>query len=319
MITGAAGFIGSHLAERLLASNNTVVAYDNFDSFYTGKEGNLRKALESPYYKLHRADILDFDKLKDAMEGVNVVFHLAAQPGVRFSAVNPWKTNSTNVDGTLNVLLAAAKTKVERMIFASSSSVYGAPKIFPCPENLQPSPISVYGASKLSAENYCMMFSQSLGLPIVILRYHTVYGPRQRPDMAIHKFTKAMYEGNSPVIYGDGEQTRDFTYVLDVVDGTVLAAEKEESTGQTFNIGSGSSITVNELLKLLRHIMNKENLQPIYENKDSGDVEHTQADILKATQILKYDPKTNIKEGLRSFFEWYVTDLLKANSLDKAF
>lgn len=308
MITGAAGFIGSHLAERLLELNNTVVAYDNFDAFYTGKEANLRKCLENPRLKLHKADILDFDKLKDAMKSVNVVFHLAAQPGVRFSAISPWKTNAINVDGTLNVLLAAVKTNVEKMVFASSSSVYGAPKIFPCPEDAQPSPISVYGASKLAAENYCMMFSRSLGLPIAILRYHTVYGPRQRPDMAIHKFTKAMYEGHSPVIYGDGKQTRDFTYVSDVVNGTVLAAEKEESASQTFNIGSGSSIAVDELLRLLRRIMNKENLQPVYENRDSGDVEHTQAEIRKATQILKYRPKTNIKEGLRRFFEWYVTE-----------
>ena len=317
LVTGAAGFIGSNLVQRLLDSNNRVIGYDNFDNYYVGKEKNIAQYLGHPNFTLVKSDILDFERLSAAMKDVNFVFHLAAQPGVRFSAENPWKTSSTNVEGTLNILLAAERNKIERVVFASSSAVYGEPSEMPCSESQPTSPLSVYGVSKLAGEDYCLTFFRSLGLPVVMLRYHTVYGPRQRPDMAIYKFTKALFEGKSPIVYGDGEQTRDFTYVNDVVEGSLLAAEKEEAEGQVFNIGGGCPVTVNNVIKLLTILLGKEDTHVIYQDEKPGDARHTYADIRKAMDLLGYKPKTKIEDGLEEFVKWFRTYRLSQDSANK--
>ena len=305
MVTGGAGFIGSHLTDRLLELENEVVVYDNFDEYYAGKRENLKKAMKTTRLKLIEGDILDHKKLFASMSAVDIVFHLAAQPGVRFSAKNPWKTNKVNVEGTLNVLLSAKENDVEKVVFSSSSSVYGVSQYLPWDEEHPTSPISVYGASKLAAENYCQTFYRSHKLPIIILRYHTVYGPRQRPDMAIRLFAEALSQGRSPVIYGDGKQTRDFTYVLDAVDGTILATEFEKSAGEIFNLGSGNRATVERVVEIMKKAMDKVEVEPIYERSRLGDVPDTYASIQKAKSMLGYEPKTSIGDGLKSFVAWF--------------
>jgi UDP-glucose 4-epimerase len=310
MVTGAAGFIGSHLADKLLELKNNVIAYDNFDEYYRGKENNIEQNISNPRYKLVKADILDFENLLTAMKGVDIVFHLAAQPGVRFSSVNPQKTSMVNINGTLNVVLAARKHRVKKIIFASSSCVYGVPKYLPCDEQHPTLPISVYGVSKLVAEKYCEMFERVNNLPMVILRYHSVYGPRQRPDMSIFKFTKAIFQGQRPIVYGNGCQTRDFTYVSDVIEGTILAAESDESDGEVFNIGSGSRTSINEVIRLLAKLIDKSDVTPIYDKAKVGDVPDTQADIIKAGTAFGYRPKITLRKGINTFIQWYRDDIL---------
>lgn len=305
LVTGGAGFIGSHLVESLLERGNYVIALDCFDDYYNGKDKNIQNCLANPSFKLVKGDILDYDTLLAAMNDVDVVFHLAAQPGVRFSLQNPWKTTRINVYGTLNVLLAAKKSQVEKVVFASSSSVYGVPQYLPCDEKHPTKPISPYGASKLAAEIYCHAFLRIFSLPITILRYHTVYGPRQRPDMAIYKFTDSLIHGLAPLIYGDGNQTRDFTFVLDAVEGTILAAESEDSVGETFNIGTGSQVSVNHVVELMKKLMNRVDINQVYAAPQVGDVPETHADIQKARRILGYSPKWSFDEGLKIFIERY--------------
>ena len=304
MVTGGAGFIGSHLVDRLIGMGNDVIVYDNFDEYYVGKEENIRDHLGNPNFTLIKADILDYNTLRKAMNKIDMVFHLAAQAGVRYSLENPLKTNTVNTKGTLHVLNAARENGVKKVVFASSSSVYGAPQYMPVDEKHPTNPISVYGASKLAAEKYCQIYSDLLDLPTMILRYHTVYGPRQRPDMAIHKWTRRLFENKPPVIYGDGKQTRDFTYIDDVIDGTLKAVEIDDPEEEIFNIGSGPRVSVNGVLKLLLKLTNKEDIEPIYEGPKLGDVHDTYADISKARRILGYNPKVTLDKGITQFIKW---------------
>lgn len=305
MVTGGAGFIGSHLVERLMERGNRVIVYDNFDEYYSGKEENLCNASGHPDFALVRADILDFETLRETLRGVDVVFHLAAQPGVRFSLNNPQKTNSVNTAGTINVLEAAKRAGVKRLVFSSSSSVYGTPLYMPVDEEHPNNPLSIYGGSKLAAEKYCRIYNDFLGLDSVILRYHTVYGPRQRPDMALHKWASLLSMGKSPTIYGDGRQTRDFTYVDDIVEGTLRAAEVEAIGGEIFNLGCGSRVSINEAVMMLMGSMGLEDVEPVYEPPKQGDAPDTHADIRKACRVLGYKPQVALDEGIERFVKWF--------------
>ena len=307
LVTGGAGFIGSHLADALLQMNNIVINYDNLNPYYTGKQRNVEQSLRNDKYHLFRADIRNFENVFQAMEGVDVVFHLAAQPGVRYSVEHPLEVSQINVGGTINVLEAARQRRVRKIVYASSSSVYGNPECMPVSEAHPLNPISPYGASKLAGEKYCQAYEKLYGMDIVILRYFTVYGPRQRPDMAIYRFVNQIFEGKRPVVYGDGKQTRDFTYVNDVVAGTIAAAQTEGCAGEAFNLGGGQRISVNDLLQRLIKLCGKEDVVgPSHEQAKSGDVRDMHADISKAGRVLRFEPKTDLEEGLRNFIEWYI-------------
>ncbi len=305
-ITGGAGFVGSHLADLLLQKGNEVVVYDNFSPFYSGKERNVAHNLHKNGYRIIRADILDYSTLVEAMEGSDIVFHQAAQPGVRYSIEHPLESHGINVTGTLNVLLAAKELKIPKVIFASSSSVYGVPRSLPISEDHPTNPNSPYAASKLAAEKYCRVFSEVYGLEVVMLRYFSVYGPRGRPDQVIKAFADRVASGLPPVIFGDGGQTRDFTYVSDVVDANVLAAESEGVSGEVFNIGFGRRVEIKELAEMVIDIMGeKGKISPTHKESYAGDFPDTCADIAKASRMLGYSPKVDLKEGLKRFVSWY--------------
>jgi len=303
LITGGSGFIGSALSEFLLKLGAEVVVYDVFNSFYPGKRKNIEDIESNSKFTLIQGDILNYSNLCCAMKGINLVFHLAAQPGVRYSLLNPVETNSVNTSGTLNVLATALKYRVDRVVNISSSSVYGDQTKLPMKESGQLSPISPYGISKLTAEQYCNFYHTTFGLNVVTLRYFTVYGPRQRPDMAISKFVKKILEQKTITIYGDGLQTRDFTYITDILNGTVSSGIIEDIEGQVFNLGSGKSVSIKTLCNILCSILSDFNIT--YDDKKEGDVSHTLADISKAMKYLHYSPKTTLKEGLLRYIDWY--------------
>jgi len=306
LITGGAGFIGSNLADNLLRIGSKVVCFDNFNTYYSDKEKNVQHNLDHSNYRLVKSDILDLKSLQKTLKDIDIIFHLAAQPGVRYSLQHPFEVSQINIGGTINVLEAARLADVNKFIFASSSSVYGNPKYLPLDELHPTEPISPYGLSKLTAEKYCELYGNQYGMKILILRYFTVYGPRQRPDMAIHKFVKSISDGKSPTIYGNGEQTRDFTYISDIVDGTLLAAEKTVPTSCIFNLGGGNRVSVNKLIHLLNEIYGKTHfVKPLYEPDNPGDVIDTNANVGKASKFLGYKPKISLKEGLRNFMEWF--------------
>jgi UDP-glucose 4-epimerase len=279
--------------------------YDNFDSYYSGKEANIHHNTGNSKFTVVEGDILDYGTLSTSMKGVDVVFHLAAQPGIRFSMENPLRTIEVNILGTLNVLRAMEKYKVKKAICASSSSVYGNPKYMPVDELHPTNPISPYSASKLIVETLCRTFYEELNLPIVILRYFTVYGPRQRPDMALSKWTSAMFEGKTVTVYGNGNQTRDFTYIDDVIRGTIMSAEAEGVEGEIFNIGSGSRVSINEVVKMLVEITGVTGARIENESQKVGDVMDTHSDMTKAKLLLGFNSTTDIRDGLQRFVKWY--------------
>ena len=309
LVTGGAGFIGSHLVDRLLETKNTVIVYDNFDDFYKRKDKNIQHNLGNERFKLVTGDILNYEDLASAMRGVDTVFHKAAQCGVRYSIRNPQKAHNVNVTGTLNVLMAARQTGVRKVVFASSSGIFGKPHYVPMDEKHPTNPNSPYGATKLAAEKYCLAFHEVYGLDVVSLRYFSVYGPRGRPDQVIYVFASAIAEDKSPIIYGDGAQSRDFTFVSDVVEATILAAERDGLAGQIFNIGYGREFTINEVFaSIVGKLGKKDEIQPVYEKTYKGEFPRTLANNAKARRMLGWKPKIELDHGLEVFIEWFMKD-----------
>lgn len=307
LITGGGGFIGSHLFESQIQKNNYIIVIDNFNDYYPGKETNF-KEITKQYeikkdYNLLKGDLLDksiYDKID---VDIDIIFHLAAQPGVRYSIEHASEVTYNNVVSTVNVLEYALKNKVEKVVYASSSSVYGNPIYTPLDEEHPKNPISPYAVSKLVGEIYADLYFRENSLPTTSVRFYTVYGPRGRPDMAIRKFFDLILQDKEIVIYGDGEQLRDFTYVSDIIDGLILAAESKKSVGETFNLGISNPITVNSLVDKMYNLANKpKNLR--YAEKQRGDVDITYANNEKAKKILDFHPKINIDEGLKLSYEW---------------
>ncbi|MHC1710433.1 MAG: GDP-mannose 4,6-dehydratase [Methanomassiliicoccales archaeon] len=305
VVTGAAGFIGSTLTDLLLAEGHEVVGVDNFDDYYSGKMRFLSRHLDNKDFKLMEVDILDLDALRQSFEDADVVFHLAAQAGVRISVKDPLRSHHANTTGTLNVLLAARDEGVKRVVSSSSSSVYGNAVRLPAKETDPAVPISPYAASKLAAEYYCTLFYKLYGLQSVSLRYFTVYGPRQRPDMAIRIFTDRALDGLRPQIFGDGEQTRDFTFISDVVNAIRRCADCPDPKGEPLNVCSGSTVSVNQVVSAIMKAVGREDLEPEYLPPQPGDVDHTWGDNAKARELLGWQPKVKIDEGLSRFVEWY--------------
>ncbi len=315
LVTGGAGFIGSHLVEKLIKEEYFVLCLDNFNDYYDPKlkENNLSGVIKNPNFKLIRGDILNIPLLNDIFSGTpyprpTKVVHLAAIAGVRSSIANPSIYVDVDVKGTVNLLEMAKKYKVGQFIFASSSSVYGLNEKTPFSEEdsveLQ---ISPYATAKRAAEIFCKTYNNLYGIPVTILRFFTVYGERQRPDMAIRKFTDFIMKETPIPMFGDGSSLRDYTYISDCVD-CVLSAVETPMDFEIINIGSGRTISLKELIGVLEKVTGKKvsikqlDMQP-------GDVPTTYADIGKAKKLLGYNPKVPIKEGIKRFFEWYKTVL----------
>ena len=305
IITGAAGFIGSNLTEQLLSEGHQVVGVDNFDDYYSGKTMFLERSLDDPNFSLVRGDILDLELMKRTIRGADVVVHMAAQAGVRFSVKDPLKSHTVNCIGTMNVLLASRDGGVKRVVNSSSSSVYGNIGHRSVAEDDPLRPVSPYATSKLAAEIYCRQFYELYGLDTVSLRYFTVYGPRQRPDMAIRIFTERILKGLPPQIFGDGEQSRDFTYISDVVAAIRSAMTAPDLKGAAINICGGKPITVNRLVQELQDVCGRRDLDPVYLDAQPGDVDHTWGDPALAMKLLRWKARTSTREGLRRYVEWY--------------
>ena len=296
VITGGAGFFGSHISEELVNRGYQVIIIDNLS---TGGMENIDSFINKGNVALIKGNILDLPLIKRSLQEADLVFHQAAVTSVPYSIRDPEITNHTNISGTLNVLLAAREQGVKKVIYASSSSVYGDIPTLPKVEDMIPNPQSPYAVTKLTGEYYCQVFQQVYGVPTVCLRYFNVYGPRQNPDSeyaaVIPKFINSIINNQDPIIYGDGEQSRDFTYIKDVVEANILAAESD-ATG-IFNIGKGESVTINQLAKLCIEMLSNNSVSPIYKDPRPGDIKDSLADITRA-KTFGYSPKYDLKKGL---------------------
>ncbi len=306
IVTGTAGFVGSHLVEALLSQGQQVIGVDHFNDYYNPglKRKNISSFENHPNFNLIEADIQSVDwaaLLADA----EVVYHQAAQAGVRASWGDGFRAyTERNINATQVLLEAAKEAKhLKRFVFASSSSVYGNAETLPTSESVCPQPVSPYGMTKLASEHLCGLYHKNFGVPVASLRYFTVYGPRQRPDMAFHKFFRTILLDEPIPIYGDGQQTRDYTFISDVVAANLAAATAPAAVGEVFNIGGGSRVVLTEVLDTMEKIVGR----PIRRNHveaAKGDARHTGADVSKAQKLLGYQPKVSLQEGLRKEWEW---------------
>ncbi|HEV2304709.1 MAG TPA: SDR family oxidoreductase [Candidatus Acidoferrales bacterium] len=309
LVTGGAGFIGSNIVDELLRRGHDVTVLDDFSS---GKEENLVRALRR--IRLIRGSICDLNTAHEACKGADFVLHLAARTSVPRSVVDPVETNKINIDGSLNVLVAARDAKVRRVVYAASSAAYGETPTLPKVETMPPQPISPYGVTKLVGEMYAQVFGRAYGLENASIRYFNVFGPRQDPTSqysgVLSRFMLAILEGASPTVYGDGDQSRDFTYVDNVVDISLRACEAPNASGKVFNGGTGIRITLNDVLKSLEEITGK-TVKAKYDPPRTGDILHSQANIELARKILGYEPRVDFKEGLRRTWQWYSANFAK--------
>ncbi|MBZ6496471.1 GDP-mannose 4,6-dehydratase [Natrinema longum] len=311
LVTGGAGFIGGHIAEAVAGRGHDVTVLDNFEPYYDLgiKEHNVEAAKTAAAeadasYDLIDGSITDGSLVDDLVADADVVYHQAAQAGVRTSVEQPQKVNAYNVDGTMNLLEAARHTDLERVVLASSSSVYGKPAYLPYDEEHPTNPVSPYGVSKLASEQYARVYNEVYGLPTVALRYFTVYGPRMRPNMAMTNFVSRCLHGEPPVIYGDGTQTRDFTYIDDIVRVNEQLLEDDSADGQICNVGSTDNIDIHTLAEVVRDEIDP-SLELEFGEPREGDAEHTHADISKANAVLGYEPTVDIRQGVSKFIDWY--------------
>jgi UDP-glucose 4-epimerase len=306
LVTGGAGFIGSHLAHHLAACGHAVRILDNFS---TGRRSNVADLLHD--IEVVEGDIQSYERVHRAVAGCDGVFHYAALPSVPRSVQDPLTSHAINVTGTLNVLLSARDAGVQRVAFASSSSVYGASHALPKHEDMMPVPISPYAVGKLASEGYCQSFTEIYGLETVSLRYFNVFGPRQDPRSqyaaVIPRFASALMLGERPTIFGDGEHSRDFTYIDNLVQATVTAMQTGGVAGKVFNVAFGSKVTVNQVLAELRGVLDVD-VEPVYVSGRRGEIAHSVADCSRARKALEYEPRVGLREGLRLVVEHYRRD-----------
>ncbi len=299
LVTGGAGFIGGHLVDRLMRDGYEVVVLDNF---FAGKVGNIRHHLESQSFQLVRGDVRNLGDVEKAVRDVDVVFHLAATVNVPLSMEDPLFINGVNIVGTLNLLDASLKENIERFVYISTCAVYGEARYLPINEGHPIMPLSPYGISKFTAEHYCRIFQMIHGLKTVCLRLFNVYGSRQSEGPysgVITQFVSRLRQGKPPIIYGDGEQTRDFVYVKDVVEACMQALNSQDCVGEVVNIGTGKPTTINELAKVLMRMFGETGVKPEYAPVRAGDIQDSYADISKAEEVLGYKPEVRLKEGLK--------------------
>lgn len=303
LVTGGAGFIGSNIVYELLKRGHRVRVLDNFA---TGRRENISPVLDQ--IELIEGDLRSYHIVRDAVDGIDFILHQGALPSVPRSINDPITSNEVNVSGTLNILDAAQDAGVKRVVFASSSSIYGDSERLPKQEDMLPNPLSPYAVSKLAGEKYCQVFAKIYNLHTVALRYFNVFGPRQDPNSqysaVIPKFIKAILQDKQPTIYGDGEQSRDFTFVKNVVEANILATEADFSPGMVFNCACHQRITLNYLVEKVNELMGK-NIQPVYTDPRPGDVKHSFADIERIKNHLGYEARILFEEGLKRTIEWY--------------
>jgi UDP-glucose 4-epimerase len=307
LVTGGAGFIGSHLSEDLLKQGARVTVLDNFDDFYKGKEANVEALRGNDRFRLVRGSILDTDLLYSLTKGSDAVVHLAAQAGIRYCNEKPLKANEVNATGTLNVLVNCHKLGVKKLVYASSSSIFGDPVRVPMDERHPTNPNNPYGASKLAGEKYCTSFAKAFGMDVTCLRYFSAYGPRGRPDQVLYSFAEKASRGESPVIYGDGTYSRDFTYISDVVSATILSLYSDSDGARVLNIGFGKDYKIIDIArKITSHYGGQ--VETRFEKQYGGDFSRTLCDNTLARRTLGWKPHVSLDDGLSLFLDWFDTN-----------